>query len=915
MKRILLIVLILVGFTGIDAQLCDPYSGPNIAGGATVCISSNMNIAGLQIPSDATVIVKTGVTLSGTGDYVIHGKLIFESNASLNLRDNMNLGVGATNENPLLILGTKVAIRIGKSLTQGDVTGGGVYPTVSNQIQMSGSSILEVCAAYTNSSVTYAPITYTGSDPVKYPAYFLVKGTANGAGPGSIISNTAGINFFSPNPLNNITAGNATILSAANLPTGVTPNKCDVLVPTIRDDLPNPGFCVSGCNDNTFINADDPNTIEYDNLMGGFHATIAKLTGSQYEIWGQTTAADGASDKTIPTLITPANGYTYTGTPLRATVGSYAGSSFASIRHQFILLTTDGLYAWGNKGTVIATNQMDQNNFKKLDVPTYYNNNTVNQAMGLPTGVTPQDVKMLFGSQGTLALVTCDGQAWIMSTMGKKFADGVTENNDNTNINNTTRFWHRVSTAANTPLQDVVSMRGTPYAMMALTSKGEVYTWGTGAYLGDGNARTNVTYATKMTLPSVGFTPKMIGMTYSSDHTSCIKYNHRGRCTDTRTVDGGVTYYVLGTNNQLYSLGNNAQRQLGVSAGQNDATYVAESKSWVMPIKGDKNGNSTGKPFDNIAWFSPNEHDGAGNAAINVITVDKDMDGTLHHYLYAWGSNDGSMTGTSGDMANPTFMPGQLKTQQNIIAVATGGHISIAIQECETNYGYVGHRTNGSMGDGTETNEPGVNKYNFADTAVLQLCGAAVAPKLNGFVTICPGTKINLNTDVFIGKIPAGASLVWYTTATRDAGTKVDDPTAVSAGHYWAFYEGFVTCGTPPGSEATITEYVLNSPDYKANCACFVAPTLDGTGQPTQVGISLLQRAGSTNGNWPMNRKSGFIALESNTKGFVPTRMSTAQINAITAPVDGMMVYDTNDNCLKIYTSGSWKCFDKPACP
>ncbi|HQD45774.1 MAG TPA: thrombospondin, partial [Kaistella sp.] len=67
--------------------------------------------------------------------------------------------------------------------------------------------------------------------------------------------------------------------------------------------------------------------------------------------------------------------------------------------------------------------------------------------------------------------------------------------------------------------------------------------------------------------------------------------------------------------------------------------------------------------------------------------------------------------------------------------------------------------------------------------------------------------------------------------------------------------------------------------------------------------------------NWPMIRKSAHTALESNTKGFVITRMTTAQITAIVSPQEGMMVYDTVAKCLKLYDGTVWSCFSTPACP
>ncbi len=36
---------------------------------------------------------------------------------------------------------------------------------------------------------------------------------------------------------------------------------------------------------------------------------------------------------------------------------------------------------------------------------------------------------------------------------------------------------------------------------------------------------------------------------------------------------------------------------------------------------------------------------------------------------------------------------------------------------------------------------------------------------------------------------------------------------------------------------------------------------------------------------------------------------------AITKPKEGMIVYDTTEKCLKIYSDGSWKCYNIPACP
>lgn len=104
-------------------------------------------------------------------------------------------------------------------------------------------------------------------------------------------------------------------------------------------------------------------------------------------------------------------------------------------------------------------------------------------------------------------------------------------------------------------------------------------------------------------------------------------------------------------------------------------------------------------------------------------------------------------------------------------------------------------------------------------------------------------------------------------------------------------------------------------------CFCYETPTNLTASVPVKHGITVLGRAGSDNGNWPMLRNSAYTALEGKTKGFVITRNSSPE-TTITNPVVGMMVFDTNEGatgCLKIYTgSGAgegWKCFSSQGCP
>lgn len=126
------------------------------------------------------------------------------------------------------------------------------------------------------------------------------------------------------------------------------------------------------------------------------------------------------------------------------------------------------------------------------------------------------------------------------------------------------------------------------------------------------------------------------------------------------------------------------------------------------------------------------------------------------------------------------------------------------------------------------------------------------------------------------------------------------------------------TSGQTLGSSA-------NASVKSATCTshCYKPASTSGTALETKHGITSLGRAGIDQGdNWPMVRKGAWTALESKTKGFVVNRVpTTSGLNAIPNPIEGMMVYDEEDKCLKIYTlkdgasSMAWHCMITPACP
>lgn len=53
--------------------------------------------------------------------------------------------------------------------------------------------------------------------------------------------------------------------------------------------------------------------------------------------------------------------------------------------------------------------------------------------------------------------------------------------------------------------------------------------------------------------------------------------------------------------------------------------------------------------------------------------------------------------------------------------------------------------------------------------------------------------------------------------------------------------------------------------------------------------------------------ESSILELKSTSKGFLPSRMTTTQKNAISSPATGLVVYDTTLDKLCVYTGAAWE--------
>ena len=116
------------------------------------------------------------------------------------------------------------------------------------------------------------------------------------------------------------------------------------------------------------------------------------------------------------------------------------------------------------------------------------------------------------------------------------------------------------------------------------------------------------------------------------------------------------------------------------------------------------------------------------------------------------------------------------------------------------------------------------------------------------------------------------------------------------------------------------------------NCDYCIKPgDFSAAGSPTKVGITVQQKQAA----WPENIPNGHITLESKTKGLVITRVAHVETQimpydpnanggeyvdnnihtgSIAEPKVGMVVYDIQDKCVKLFSHDMWQCIERVSC-
>lgn len=177
-------------------------------------------------------------------------------------------------------------------------------------------------------------------------------------------------------------------------------------------------------------------------------------------------------------------------------------------------------------------------------------------------------------------------------------------------------------------------------------------------------------------------------------------------------------------------------------------------------------------------------------------------------------------------------------------------------------------------------------------------------PSAANFPTSCPSapivgaitqpTCLVATGSVALSGLPSGSWTVTISPAvggaTGTTGTGITTTIGnLPAGNYTFTVTNAAGCISPPSLSAT-----LNPVTHQLG--------IPGASLSSVVGISTLNQP-----EFLDNIPNALLALESKTKGFIITRVANP-VTAIADPKEGMIVFDTTANCIKLFRNGVWAC-------
>lgn len=463
-------------------------------------------------------------------------------------------------------------------------------------------------------------------------------------------------------------------------------------------------------------------------VASSFHSSLMIDYNNVVRYWGESShPTSGATMGTPGTLASTQ----YAGTPVMVAASSIATGTNG---HQMYLLTTDSLYGWGS-----ITGNAVFSAFATIPLPATKN--------GSAFQVKASDIEFVTNSGGGLAIVLkinagTNGEVYVRnpSTNGgggfNTYGDGSTVMDGN---------WHQVKTNASSYLNGITKLSHSQKALMAIGALNTIYVWGTRVWANSIAADLN--YATPITNAPAGVTPMDVNII------TRIEY-----------VDSTARYasqFILGTDRKLYAMGEGYRGILGQGVDTDATAYI--------PVK---NSAGTADLSDIVQISSNNVYVYKASAtnqnyyAIGALNGDGQM--------YLWGDNSLSMIGgSSAFYLRPTIPPNFNVNDARVGFFCMGGHTTLAFLAGSNRFCYVGHRTQGSMGDGTIASTTKA----FFDCINTPNAYACPPPAPLGCATASASDLLasSINGTVVINGQPA-ASYWGYGASSADAGQNTPLP-------------------------------------------------------------------------------------------------------------------------------------------
>lgn len=211
-------------------------------------------------------------------------------------------------------------------------------------------------------------------------------------------------------------------------------------------------------------------------------------------------------------------------------------------------------------------------------------------------------------------------------------------------------------------------------------------------------------------------------------------------------------------------------------------------------------------------------------------------------------------------------------------------------------------------GGGSFLNEGRLIVNQFRDLKVFK---GPYKPTEKGFVYVVNKTNPNsmkIGANLEFRKIDNLDNLTTYESSSNYSTVFNNEPSYVNS-------EGVAT--NQSGANVTFGNNSISNLEKYTNipCSLLVASNqritctkpgnYQGEGLPSSTGISTQVAEKS---NWPNHVTNGQLVLSSASKGLVLTRTTP---DKITQPVNGMLIYDTDAKCIKMFSPRGWNCLVK----